>query len=53
MATFKRFEDIQAWQKARRVTRKIYELTAEGRFSKDYGLRDQSQRAGVSIMATF
>lgn len=51
MATFKRFEDIQAWQKARRVTRKIYELTAEGRFSKDYGLRDQSQRAGVSIMA--
>ena len=51
MATFKRFEDIQAWQKARRVTRKIYELTAEGRFSRDYGLRDQSQRAGVSIMA--
>ncbi len=51
MATFKRFEDIQAWQKARRVTKKIYELTAEGRFSKDYGLRDQSQRAGVSIMA--
>jgi 23S rRNA-intervening sequence protein len=51
MATFKRFEDIRAWQKARLVTRKIYEIRAQGRFSKDYGLRNQSQRASVSIMA--
>ncbi|HYE64076.1 MAG TPA: four helix bundle protein, partial [Pyrinomonadaceae bacterium] len=51
MATFKRFEDIQAWQKARDVTRMIYEITAEGRFARDYGLRDQVQRASVSIMA--
>jgi four helix bundle protein len=51
MATFKRFEDIQAWQKAREVTRMIYEITAYSRFAKDYGLRDQIQRASVSIMA--
>ncbi len=51
MATFKRFEDIQAWQKARQVTRLIYQLSAEGHFAKDYGLRDQIQRASVSIMA--
>ena len=51
MATFKRFEDIQGWQKARQVTRMIHEVTAEGRFAKDYGLRDQIQRASVSIMA--
>ena len=51
MATFKRFEDIQAWQKARHVTRLIYETTAEGRFAKDYGLHNQIQRASVSIMA--
>ncbi len=51
MATFKRFEDIQAWQKSRRVTRKIYEVTATDRFARDFGLRDQIQRASISIMA--
>jgi four helix bundle protein len=51
VAAFKSFEDIQAWQKARQLTRMIYEITAEGRLAKDYGLRDQIQRASVSIMA--
>ncbi|HEY0005845.1 MAG TPA: four helix bundle protein [Pyrinomonadaceae bacterium] len=51
MATFKRFEDIQAWQKARQVTRGVCELTASDCFAKDYGLRDQLRRASVSIMA--
>jgi four helix bundle protein len=51
MATFKILEDIQAWQKARQVTRMIYEVTAEGQFAGDYGLRDQIRRASVSIMA--
>ena len=51
MATFKRFEDIQAWQKARNVTLKIYRITLEGDFSKDFGLRDQIRRSSVSVMA--
>lgn len=51
MATFNRLEDIQAWQKARQITRLIYEATAEGQFAKDFGLRDQIRRASVSIMA--
>jgi len=51
MATFKKFEDIQAWQKGRKVTRTIYEATSDSRFSRDFGLRDQIQRASVSIMA--
>jgi four helix bundle protein len=51
MATFKKLEDIQAWQKARQVTRMIYEVTVEGRFASDYALRDQIRRASVSIMA--
>jgi four helix bundle protein len=51
MATFKRFEDIKAWQKAREVTRTIYEVTTGDRFAKDFGLRDQIRRASVSIMA--
>ena len=51
MAVFKRFEDIHAWQKARQATKLIYEVTAEGQFAKDFGLRDQIRRASVSIMA--
>jgi four helix bundle protein len=51
MAAFKRFEDIKAWQKARRVTTKIYTVSASDRFAQDYGLRNQIQRASVSVMA--
>ena len=51
MPTFRRIEDIQAWQKARQATRMIYELTGNGMFAKDFGLRNQIQRAVVSIMA--
>lgn len=51
MAGFKKFEDIQAWQKARQATRMVYEITSEGQFAKDFGLRDQIRRASVSIMA--
>ena len=51
MATFKKFEDILAWQKARKATRQVYEATKHVSFAKDFGLRDQIQRASVSIMA--
>jgi four helix bundle protein len=51
MATIKRFEDILAWQKAREASRKVYEFTSDGRFAKDFGLRDQIRRSAVSIMA--
>ena len=46
-----RFEDIEAWKAARELTREIYALTRQEAFSKDFGLRDQVQRAAVSIMA--
>ena len=51
MAGFAKFEDIQAWQKAREVTRLIYQGTASEEFKEDYGPRDQIRRASVSIMA--
>ncbi len=47
----KRYEDIEAWKAARELTQAIYRLTARGKFAKDFGLRDQIQRASVSIMA--
>src|SRR5688500_597955 len=51
MSTFKRFEEIQAWQKARKATTRIYQLSKKQQFAKDYGLCNQIQRASVSIMA--
>ena len=51
MAKIERFEDIQAWQKARKLTQMVYALSESGRFSKDYGLSDQIRRATVSIMS--
>lgn len=46
-----RFEEIESWKAARELTKAIYGLTARGRFMRDFGLRDQIQRASVSIMA--
>lgn len=51
MSKIERFEDLVAWQKARELTKKIYRITSEELFSKDYGLRDQIRRASVSIMS--
>ncbi|ADJ27037.1 MULTISPECIES: four helix bundle protein [Pseudomonadota] len=51
MSAFQRFEDIEAWQKARELTKAIYALSNDGQFSRDFGLRDQVRRASVSIMS--
>ena len=51
MAGFKRFEDILAWQKARQVTKLIYQETTNDKFYRDSDLRSQIRRASVSIMA--
>ena len=51
MATITRFEDIEAWQTGRELCRLVYELSDEGAFARDYGLRDQMRRAGISIIS--
>ncbi|MDQ3006091.1 MAG: four helix bundle protein [Chloroflexota bacterium] len=51
MPTITRFEEIEAWQTARELTKLIYLLTEEGKFSRDFGLKDQIRRASVSIMS--
>ncbi len=45
-----RFEDIEAWQLARELTRKVYHLTKKASFEKDYGLKRQIQEAAGSAM---
>jgi four helix bundle protein len=51
MATIERFEDMEVWQQARIIVKKIYSATCQGKFSRDFGLREQIQRAAVSIMS--
>jgi four helix bundle protein len=46
-----KFEDLIAWQKARELTKSIYRVTQQGKFNRDYGLRDQIRRAAVSVMS--
>lgn len=47
----KTFEDMEVWKEARRLTQRIYHLTKNEDFAKDFGLRDQIRRAAVSIMS--
>jgi len=46
-----KFEDLIAWQKARELTCKIYQISRQGEFAKDFRLSDQIQSAAVSIMS--
>ena len=46
-----RFEELIAWQKARVLTREVYQATEQGVFARDFGLKDQIRRASVSIMS--
>lgn len=51
MAKVTRFEDLACWQKARDLVNAVYDVTKRGPLSRDYGLRDQLQRASVSTMS--
>jgi four helix bundle protein len=51
MSSFKTFEDIEAWQKARVLCKQIYAASNRGEFKKDFALKDQIRRASVSIMS--
>jgi four helix bundle protein len=50
MPTVKNFEDLDCWKKARELASRIYELTRKDNFRRDFGLRDQIQRAAGSVM---
>ena len=51
MATFKKFEEIECWKRARELTRRVYEITNRPAFARDFGLKDQIRRASVSVMS--
>jgi len=51
MAAIKRFEEIEAWQTGRQLASVIYDLTDEGQFARDFGLKDQIRRAVISVIS--
>ena len=51
MERIERFEEIEAWKQARKLTKAVYRVTRSGSFHEDLGLREQLQRAAVSTMA--
>ena len=50
MAGINRFEDVQAWQKARKLVAEIYKMCSQETVSKDFGFRNQICRAAISSM---
>ena len=46
-----RFEELIVWQKASVLAQDVYRVTGTGDLRKDFGLRDQMQRAAVSVMS--
>ena len=44
------FEISEAWKSARALTNTVYSLCRREPLAKDFGLRDQLQRAAVSVM---
>jgi four helix bundle protein len=51
MMAVSRFEDLLVWIKAKQLCVAVYRATGQGRFARDFGLRDQIQRAAVSVMS--
>lgn len=47
----KNFEDLDVYQKARKLTNAVYACTRNGSFARDRGLIDQIRRASVSVMS--
>lgn len=47
--TYERFEDLPVWKTAIELAEKIYALTEKTPFSRKYSLRDQLERAALSI----
>ena len=46
---YQSFRELRVWQEAKKLAVEIYKLTSSGKLSRDFGLKDQMQRAAVSI----
>ena len=48
--TYKRFEELPCWQKARELCKAVFEIINRSNFRKDFGLRNQIWKAARSVM---
>ena len=51
MTKIERFEDIEAWKRARELVSDIYQISSTGEFTRDFALRDQMRSACISILS--
>ena len=50
MATIKKFEEIEAWQLARKLSKEIFTISIDSALSREFKLRDQINAASGSVM---
>ena|SRR5215467_1851528 len=50
MATIKRFEEIKAWEKARKLNNRVGDIIDKGQFKRNFKLIDQIEGSAGSIM---
>ena len=50
MGTIRKFEDLEIWQIARKLSLKVFHLTETGPASKDYKFKDQIHASAGSVM---
>lgn len=50
MATVTKFEDLEVWKIARELSRKVYVMTRNAEFSKDFALKNQIHASSGSAM---
>lgn len=51
MARIEKFQDLEAWKLARKITGEIYGISKHGEFSRDFALCNQIRRAAISILS--
>jgi len=44
-----RFQDLKVWVNSKNLAVWVYQVTSQGNFGRDFGLRDQIRRAVVSM----
>lgn len=50
MATIRKFEELEIWKEARRLSLMVYNISNNNCFSKDFRFRDQIRAAAGSVM---
>lgn len=50
MATITKFEDLEIWQEARKLTKEVHQISKETDLKQDFRFRDQIKAASGSVM---